>query len=99
MDEWWLHRCVGRRWDEWHVDLHKSKGGSDIGKAGLAWEDGGWQPSHHRQGGPRCVMLIEVPFGISSTSSDSSSFRTATCPSPTSSPRRSSRKRWPPSPA
>src|SRR5262245_19214936 len=50
--------------DEWHVDLRKPKGGSDIGKAGLSWEDGGWQPFHHRQGGPRCVILTEVPCVI-----------------------------------
>jgi hypothetical protein len=31
---------------EWHVDLRKPKGGSDMGKAGLAWEDGSWQPPH-----------------------------------------------------
>src|SRR5262245_58556403 len=49
---------------EWHVDLRKPKGGSDIGKAGLSWEDGTWQPFPHRQGGPRCVILTEVPFAI-----------------------------------
>src|SRR5262249_5719755 len=47
--------------DEWYVDLRKPKGGSDIGKEGLSWEDGGWQPSHPRQGGPLCVILTELP--------------------------------------
>src|SRR5262245_51505747 len=75
--------------DEWHVDLRKPKGGSDIGQASLSWEDGGWQPFHHRQGGPRCVILTKVPFVIRSTSSDGSSCRTANCRSPTSSPKRS----------
>jgi hypothetical protein len=28
--------------DEWHVDLRKPKGGSDMGNAGLSWEDGDW---------------------------------------------------------
>ena len=37
--------CVGCI-DEWHVDLRKPKGKSDMGKAGLSWEDGGWQPFH-----------------------------------------------------
>jgi hypothetical protein len=32
--------CAGRC-DEWHVDLRKPKGGSDMGKAGLSWDDGG----------------------------------------------------------
>ena len=50
--------------DEWHVDLRKPKGGSDMGKAGLSWDDGAWQPSHPRQGGPPCAMLTEVPFTI-----------------------------------
>src|SRR5215475_2615055 len=36
---------------EWHVDLRKPKGKSDMGKAGLSWEDGAWQPLPHRQGG------------------------------------------------
>src|SRR5262249_48937168 len=55
--------CVGPI-DEWHVDLRKPKGGSDMGQAGLPWEDGGWQPLPHRQGGPRCAILTEVPFAI-----------------------------------
>src|SRR5262249_35127480 len=27
---------------EWHVNLRKPKGGSDMGHAGLSWEDGAW---------------------------------------------------------
>ncbi len=50
--------------DEWHLDLRKPKGESDMGKAGLSWDDGGWQPSHHRQGGPPCAIVTEGPFAL-----------------------------------
>src|SRR5262245_46921787 len=48
--DWRNRDSCGGGADEWHVDLRKPKGGNDMGEAGLSWDDGVWQPSHHRQG-------------------------------------------------
>jgi hypothetical protein len=57
-----FYRWSGSR--EWYIDLRKPKGEIDMGNVGLSWDDGTWQPSHHRQGGPRCAILTEDPFAL-----------------------------------